>query len=162
MWRAVQPRLWGDSQVLIGSEDLGLVLVDVAKTGNDWSASQHWASNSIRPAYNDFVIHDGHAYGFDGAIFCCIDLTSGARRWKAGRYGHGQVLLLADQPLLVVLSEAGEAVLLAPRPDKHEELGRFQVIEGKTWNHPVIAHGRLFVRNDEQMACYALKLLDGQ
>ena len=158
IWRAVQPRLLGDSQVLIGSEDLGLVLVDVAQTAGAWSASQHWASNSIRPAYNDFVIHDGYAYGFDGAIFCCIDLASGARRWKAGRYGHGQVLLLADQPLLVVLGETGEAVLLAVRPDKHEELGRFQAIEGKTWNHPVIAHGRLFVRNAEEMACYALKL----
>ncbi len=59
-----------------------------------------------------------------------------------------------------MLSETGEAVLLAPRPDKHEEFGRFQAIEGKTWNHPVIAHGRLLVRNDEQMAGYALKLLD--
>ena len=42
----------------------------------------------------------GCAYGFDGPTFCCLDLGSGARRWKAGRYGHGQVLLLADQGLL--------------------------------------------------------------
>ena len=160
IWRAVQPRPVGDWQVLIGSEDLGLVLVDVAKTDGRWSTREHWISTGIQPAYNDFVVHEGHAYGFDGAIFCCIDLQSGRRCWKAGRYGHGQVLLLADQPLLVVLSETGEAVQLAVRPDKHEELGRFQAIEGKTWSHPVIAHGRLFVRNDTEMACYAIKTLD--
>jgi outer membrane protein assembly factor BamB len=160
IWRAVQPRLVGDSQVLIGSEDLGLVLLDVAQADGDWIARQQWISTAIQPAFSDFVVHDGHAYGFDGSIFCCTDLATGSRRWKGGRYGHGQVLLLADQPLLVVLGETGEAVLLAARPDKHEELGRFQAIEGKTWNHPVIAHGRLYVRNDVEMACYALKLLD--
>lgn len=162
IWRVVQPRVVGERQVLIGSEDLGLVLVDVAHAPDGSSASQQWASAAIRPAYNDFVVHDGHAYGFDGAIFCCVELTSGTRRWKAGRYGHGQVLLLADQPLLVVLTETGEAVLLAARPDRHEELGRFSALEGKCWSHPVIAHGRLFIRNDEQMACYALKLLDSK
>ncbi len=42
-------------------------------------------------------------------------------------------------------------VMLTANPDKHEELGRFQAIEGKTWNHPAVAHGCLFVRNAEEM-----------
>jgi outer membrane protein assembly factor BamB len=155
IWRAVQPVVCGEGRVLIGSEDLGLVLTDVSRVENAWSAKELWASPSMQPAYNDFVVHEGYAYGFDGAIFACIDLKTGARRWKGGRYGHGQVLLLADQPLLLVLSETGEAVLLSPNPERHEELGRFQAITGKTWNHPVIARGRLFVRNGEEMACYA-------
>jgi hypothetical protein len=61
------------------------------------------------------------------------------------------------QPLLLVLSEGGEAVLVAANPDRHQELGRFQAVEGKTWNHPVIAHGRLNVRNAQEMACYELR-----
>ena len=69
------------------------------------------------------------------------------------------MLLLADQPLLLVVSESGEVVLLAVNPDRHEELGRFQAVDGKTWNHPVIAHGRLYVRNAEEMACYELRPL---
>jgi hypothetical protein len=111
----------------------------------------------MRPGYNDFVISDGCAYGFDGSIFCCTDVETGKRRWKGGRYGHGQVLLLADQCLLLVTSETGEAVLLEATPEAHRELGRFQAIEGKTWNHPTIAHGCLFIRNDEQIACYRLQ-----
>ena len=63
---------------------------------------------------------------------------------------------LPEQSLMVVLSETGEAILVAARPDRHEELARFPAIEGKTWNHPVIAHGRLYARNAEEMACYEL------
>ena len=160
IWRAVQPRPIGNSQVLIGSEDLGLVLLDLAKDGKTWSATQHWASKAMRPAYNDFILQDGFLYGFDNGIFCCTDVETGKRRWKAGRYGHGQVLLVADQRLLVVLSETGEVVLVPATPEKHQELARLQAVQGKTWNHPVIAHGHLYVRNDEEMACYRLRLIE--
>jgi outer membrane protein assembly factor BamB len=86
------------------------------------------------------------------------DLETGQRRWKEGRYGSGQLLLLGDQPLLLVLTDTGEVVLVAANPEKRQELGRFQAIEGKTWNHPVIAHGRLYVRNADEIACYELRL----
>jgi hypothetical protein len=108
------------------------------------------------PEFPDLVVHQGHAYGFDGAIFCCIDLASGKRRWKEGRYGRGQVMLLADQALLLVVTEDGEALLLSADPAGHQELGRFRALADKTWNHPVIAHRRLYVRNAEEMACYEL------
>jgi hypothetical protein len=78
--------------------------------------------------------------------------------WKRGRYGAGQVLLLADQPLLLVITEQGEVVLVATDPQKHRELAKFPAITGKTWNHPVIAHGKLYVRNAEEMACFELTL----
>jgi len=158
LWRVVQPRQIDDHGVLIGSEDLGLVRVDINHDAQSWTAAQRWSSRAMRPAYNDFVVLDGFVYGFDEGLFCCLDVETGKRRWKAGRYGHGQVLLIADQRVLLVISETGEVVLLAARPDKHEELARFQSVKGKTWNHPVIAHGRLYVRNDEEIACYELDL----
>jgi outer membrane protein assembly factor BamB len=155
-WRAVQPHAFGDQQVLFGSEDLGLVLVELAKAGQTWTATQRWVTKNLKPAYNDFVLLDGSIYGFDGGIFCCVDAKTGERHWKGGHYGHGQVLLLADQRLLLVLSETGEVVLLAANPQKLEELGKFQALEGKTWNNPAVAHGRLYARNDQEMACYEL------
>lgn len=155
-WRAVQPAAADPLSVLVGSEDLGLVRLDISRSDGEWKVAQRWASKATRPGYNDFAIYKGNVYGFDGSIFCCVNLDSGKRRWKQGRYGHGQALLLADQGLLLVTSETGEAVLLEATPERHRELGRFQAISGKTWNHPVIAHGRLYVRNDEEIACYAL------
>jgi outer membrane protein assembly factor BamB len=155
--RSIQPHPLGADQVLVASEaDLGLALVEVAHGGSTWSAERRWTSRDLKPAFNDFVVHDGHAYGFDGSIFTCVDLQTGKRRWKGGRYGHGQVVLLADPGLLLVVSETGEVVMLAADPKELRELGRFQAIEGKTWNHPVVARGRLYVRNGEEMACYEL------
>ncbi len=153
-----QPQVVADNQVLIQSS-AGVSLVDVARKDDKWSATRRWESKSLKLSLNDFVVQDGSVYGFDDGIFCCIDLKQGKRRWKDGRFGHGQVLLLADQPLLLAISETGEAILLEADPAKLVELGRFQAIHGKTWNHPIIAHGRLYLRNAEEMACYELKPL---
>jgi outer membrane protein assembly factor BamB len=157
MWRVAQPRQIGESSIVFGSEDLGLMRLDLSRQGDGtWAPAVAWTTRALRPAYNDFVYQDGFIYGFDEGLCCCVDAKTGTRRWKGGRYGHGQLVLLADQKLLFVISEYGDGVLVSARPDKHEELGRFEAISGKTWNHPVIAHGRLYARNSEEIACYQL------
>jgi outer membrane protein assembly factor BamB len=153
--RSVQPSVVGDSQVLFASEgDLGLAMVQIDHAQDSWTATRRWTSRAMKPAFNDFVIARGHAFGFDGRIFTCVDLENGSRKWKEGRFGEGQVLLLADQGLLLVVSEAGEVILLKANPERYEEVARFQAIRGKTWNYPVVANGKLYLRNAEEMACY--------
>jgi outer membrane protein assembly factor BamB len=155
--RTLQPHILGSSQIVAGTlTGPGVGLVEVVRQGDQWQVAEVWSTQQMKPEFPDFVVHHGHAYGFDGAIFCCLDLDTGRRRWKAGRYGRGQVVLLKEQALLLVVSEKGEVVLLAADPERQRELGRFLALDGKTWNHPVVAHGRLFVRNAEQVACYEL------
>jgi outer membrane protein assembly factor BamB len=155
--RAMQPHVLGSSQLLVGNlNGTGVSLVDVKHDGDEWKVSETWSTSQMKPEFPDFVVHGGCAYGFDGAFFCCLDLASGDRRWKEGRYGHGQVMLLPEQSLLLVVAENGSVVLLAADPEQHREFGRIRALKEKTWNHPVIAHGRLYVRNDEEMACYEL------
>jgi outer membrane protein assembly factor BamB len=156
LFRPLQPHPLGDGGILFASESDGVKLLTVKRDGENWVVSRKWASRTLKPSFNDFVVHDGSIYGFDGNIFCCVDAQTGQRRWKEGSYEHGQVLLLEDQALLLVVSEKGEVILLKANPQEHEEIGRFKAIEGKTWNHPAIAQGRLYVRNGEEMACYQL------
>ena len=155
--RIVQPAVIGKGDILLGTGmGNGTRRIHVGRDGQSWLAEEQWASRKFRPYFNDFVVSGDYLYGFDGSRFVCVGLKDGREAWHARGYGSGQVLLLADQELLLVLSEEGDVALLSARPDKQEELCRFKAIEGKTWNHPVIAHGRLFVRNGEEIACYQL------
>ena len=106
--------------------------ITVAHGPGGWTIEERWTSNRLKPYFNDFVVHDGHAFGFDGSILACIDVEDGKRKWKGGRYGHGQLVLLADQDLLLVLSEKGELALVFAAPDQFTELARFPAIESKT------------------------------
>lgn len=159
MSRCIQPAIVGDSDVLIGTGfGIGTQRVHVSQSADAWTATEVWPTptRAIRPYYNDLVVHGEHLYGFDGSFFTCVSLSDGKGKWKARGYGNGQVLLLSDQDLLLVLTESGEVALIDAHPNGHKELARFKAIEGKTWNHPVIAHGKLFVRNGEEAACFEL------
>src|SRR5262249_22923732 len=133
----------------------------VTQKENRWTEQQVWESRAIKPYYNDLVVLKNHLYGFDGNFFTCVNLDDGKSRWRARGYGNGQVLLLPDPELLLILSEKGDVALVEANSERHKELARFPAIEGKTWNHPVVAHGKLFVRNGEEIACYQLAADDG-
>jgi outer membrane protein assembly factor BamB len=161
--RIVQPALIaeGDFLMTVGGEGMGgegVQRVVVAHGPGGWSAQARWTSRALKPNFNDLVVHKGHAYGFDGSILACIDLEDGQRKWKGGRYGNGQLLLLADEDLLLVISEEGELALVKATPDQFVEVARFPAIEGKTWNHPVLVGDLLLVRNGEEMAAFRLAL----
>jgi hypothetical protein len=110
--RAVQAHVLGSSRVVAGTlSGPGVGLVDVTQEGDRWTVAEVWATTQMKPEFPDFVVHQGHAYGFDDALFCCLDLAFGKRRWKDGRYRRGQVMLLPEQSLLLVISEQGEVLL---------------------------------------------------
>ena len=141
-------------------EGEGLRRLAVSRGGNAWTAAETWTSKGLKPYFNDFVVHKGHAYGFDGNILSCIDLADGTRKWKGGRYGNGQLVLLADQDAMLVLGEEGEIALVKAVPDGFTELAKIAGLDGKTWNHPVVIGDRLLVRNGEQMAAFRLPVAD--
>jgi outer membrane protein assembly factor BamB len=156
----VQPALTADGDVLVtvagGTGSAGVRRLALSRGGSGWTVEERWTSNGLKPYFNDFVVHKGHAYGFDGSILASVDLADGQRKWKGGRYGNGQLVLLADQDILLVLSEEGELALVSATTDQFRELARVPALEGKTWNHPVLVGDVLLVRNGEEMAAFRL------
>jgi outer membrane protein assembly factor BamB len=155
--RIVQPALTADGDVLVhDGEGNAMRRIAVTNAPGGWTVSERWESFGLNPYFNDFVVHDGHAFGFAGSNLACVDLKNGERKWKGGRYGNGQLVLLPDQDLLLVLSEEGELALVAATLNQFTELGRVPAIKGKTWNHPVLVGNVVLVRNSEEMAAFRL------
>ncbi|MFN0125672.1 MAG: PQQ-binding-like beta-propeller repeat protein [Verrucomicrobiales bacterium] len=119
-----------------------------------WSANEVWRTNRFKSKFANPVKHRGHLYGLDDGVLACLDAATGDLRWRDGKYGHGQVLLVGDG--LLVMAENGEVALIDPQPDGQKELARFRALNGKTWNPPALAGEYLVVRNDKEAACYRL------
>lgn len=154
---AAQPIAVADNSLLFGcGYGVGTVRLDLAREGADWKVTQRWHSNRFRPKFNDFVLHEGHVYGLDDGTLTCLDIESGKVKWKSGRYGYGQMLLVGET--LLILSESGRVVQVPASPSRPEEIASFQALgeEGITWNHPVLVRGKLLVRNGLEAACFEL------
>src|SRR5262249_44909281 len=122
-----------------------------------WSVETLWQSRQMRCKFTSPVYRDGYLYGLDEGILVCVDAGDGRRRWKDGRYGHGQLLLVGEH--LLILPERGDLALVQATRNGYHELGKVQVLDGdKTWNPPALAGNYAFVRNHEWMACYELSV----
>ena len=130
----------------------GAALLEISGSGNNLSAKALWENINMKNKFNSSVLHEGHVYGLDEGILSCLDVNTGARKWKGGRYGYGQVVLASGH--LIITSDSGELVLVKATPDAFTEVARFAALEGKIWNNPAIANGKLLVRNATQMAAY--------
>ena len=156
--RILQPAQMADGDILLcHSMPYSIRRISVVHESGKWKTKERWTSDGLRPNFNDLVVHKDHVYGFNGRSLACVDLKDGKRLWQDGRYG-GQILMLADQDVILVLSEKGELALVAATPEKFTELARFQAIEGKTWNHPVLVGDVLVVRNSQEMVAFRLPL----
>jgi outer membrane protein assembly factor BamB len=156
----VQPAVTADGDILVNAiaatGGTGTRRLHVTRSATGWNLEERWTSMGLKPFFNDLVVHKGHAYGFDGSILASISLDDGTRKWKGGRFGNGQMVLLPNQDLLLVVSEEGEVVLVRAAPDKFTEVARFAALNAKTWNHPVIVGDVLLLRNGEEMAAFRL------
>jgi outer membrane protein assembly factor BamB len=151
--RILQPALLENGDLLLSEEYKNIRRVSVTHYGEEWKITDIWTAPFLKSVFNDQVIHKGFAYGFDGPYLACVDLKDGMRKWRGGRY-QGFSLLLADQDILLVLSEKGELAVVSATSEKFTEFAKFQALKGKTWNHPALAGNIILVRNAQEMAAF--------
>ena len=146
-----------DNKILISlGYGKGSKLVQVGFDNGSFTTEELWKSNRMKAKFTNLIFHNDHIFGLDDGIFACIDAVRGRRKWKDGRYGHGQILLRGNH--ILVMAENGKVILLEADPEKQIELTRFAALDGKTWNPPALAGEYLLVRNHREAACYKLPL----
>jgi len=152
------PVVVATNQVLFSSGyGVGAELLEVKRSSDDrWQATPVWRSKRMKAKFATLVQRDGFLYGLDDGMLACLDLKDGSQRWKQGRYGHGQGLLVSN--LYLLMSEQGDLVLLRPTPEGPNELHRFPVFTRKTWNPIALSGDLVLVRNDREAACLRLSL----
>jgi outer membrane protein assembly factor BamB len=151
---ALPVRLDADRLLVSAGYGVGSKAYRVRDEGGTLAATLEWESPRLKSKFANLIVHEDYVYGLDDGVLTCLDPASGERRWKSGRHGHGQLLLVAG--LLLVQTEEGELVLVEPSPEAYRELGRFEALDGKTWNPPALAGSLLLVRNDREAAAYEL------
>lgn len=156
MPKAAQPVvLDGDRVFISAGYGYGCTMFQIKATPNGkLEATELWANNKLKAQFNSVAVHDRYFYGLDDGSLACVETATGTRKWKEGRYGSGQSLLVDD--LVLIQSERGPVMLVQATPEGCVELGRIEALSSKTWNHPTLAGRYLLVRNDQEVVCYEL------
>jgi outer membrane protein assembly factor BamB len=153
---ASQPLVLGDNRLFLSSGyGTGAAVIELSQAAGRFSVREVWRNIRMKNQFSSSLLHDGFIYGLDESILACVDAATGDLKWKGGRYGYGQTMLASGH--IIVLTEDGDMALVRATPDRHEEIVRFPVLEGKTWNHPAMSDGILLVRNLAEMAAFDLR-----
>jgi outer membrane protein assembly factor BamB len=134
-------------------------LARLRRNGSSVNAEEVYFTNHMKNHHGGVVLAGGYLYGANDEILTCLDFKTGKVKWHEREPGKGS-LIWADG-LLFYRNEHGEMVLIRAKPDSYEQLGRFEQPEqspAKTWAHPVLANGRLYLRDQDLLLCYDVKL----
>ncbi len=136
----------------------GCALVKIDKTAAGFAANQVYKNTRMKAQFSSCVLFKDHLYGFDDTILTCMDFRTGHVDWTQRGFDKGS-LTLADGHLFI-LSEFGILAVVEATPEEFREKSRFTFAETKCWTVPVLANGRLYLRNEQKIACYDLKGAD--
>ncbi|MEX2285709.1 MAG: PQQ-binding-like beta-propeller repeat protein, partial [Planctomycetaceae bacterium] len=137
----------------------GGALVKLAESDSNVTAELVYHTDDMKSHHGDMVIVDGLLYGSSGpGLLTCLELETGKVKWHNRSVGKGSVTY-ADGAIYL-RSEQGPVALVEATGEKYHELGRFDQPErsdSSAWSHPVVAAGKLFLRDQEVLLCYELK-----
>jgi outer membrane protein assembly factor BamB len=129
-------------------------------------AEEVYAAKDMQNHHGGMILLDGYLYGAtggnEGGALACMEFKTGKVMWDLRKDGQRRAKgspAWADG-LLIYRTEDGAVVLIEPRPDKYTELGRFEQPDRSklpAWAHPVIANGKLYIRDQDILFCYDIK-----
>lgn len=134
--------------------DTGAAVVQIKDTDGKLTVEEVWKNREMKNHFSSSILHDGYLYGFDNAIFKCIDANTGEEQWKARRFGKGSLIYAGGH--LIVLGDSGVLALVEATHTEFKEKTQAQVLSGRCWTPPTLSGGKLYLRNHEELACLDL------
>jgi outer membrane protein assembly factor BamB len=138
--------------------DTGGGLAQLVRVGNEIKAEEKYFTKHMQNHHGGMILLDGYLYGADGGKLACLEFKTGKVMWAEGKAGKGSIAYADGR--LYYRNEGGPMLLVEASPQKYIEHGRFQQPERSkqnAWPHPVIANGKLYLRDQDVLLCYDVK-----
>jgi len=151
------------SCIYSGAFRVGGALVKPVKKNDAFVAEEVYFNNKLPVGLGGVVKAGDYIYGSSGTSVMCVEFKTGAIKWE--ERGIGPSSWLVADGRLYLHAESGDVALLEPTPDAYREKGRFTPPDGparlsqmeKAWAYPVVADGRLYIRDQGSLWCYDVK-----
>lgn len=146
------------NRVFISSDyGTGGGVIEIKPNGKDVTAQEVYFTKEMRNHHSSSILIGDHLYGFSSGILTAMRFDTGEVAWKDRSVGKGS-LVYADGHLYA-LSENGVVGLVEATPAGYREKGRFRIQQDSlpTWTHPVIAGGRLYLRDQDTIYAYDVR-----
>ena len=147
-----------DNHVFVSSDyGTGGALLQLIPVGGGVRVEEVYFSREMRNHYSSSVLIDGYLYGYSSRVLTAMNFKTGEVAWKDRAVGKGHVITAEGK--LYLWSEDGVAGLAEATPSGYREISRFSVPHGDlhTWTLPVIANGRLYLRDQDTLSCYDIR-----
>ena len=145
---AADPVISGTQVFVTSGYGRGCSLIDFSGA----APGKIWENKNMRSHMSGPVLIAGYLYGFDDNRLTCLDWKSGERKWEEKPPGKGALMAAGNK--LIVLGETGRLAIVEATPDAYKEIAAAQVVDGRCWTMPILAGGRIHVRNsDGHLVC---------
>jgi outer membrane protein assembly factor BamB len=148
--------LFANDHIFVSSDyGTGCALLRLApKTGK---ASEVYFNREMKNHHASSILIGKHLYGFSSQILTAMDMMTGNVAWRDRSVGKGN-MTYADGHFYV-MSERGDVALVEANPEAYKEKGSFSIPQGNfnTWTPPVVANGRLYLREQDNLYCYDVR-----
>jgi len=154
---ASTPIVRGDYIYASSGYGTGGGLCKVSKDGDKFKAEEVYFDKALQSHHGGVILLGEYIYGFSNNALICQDFLTGKEAWKARSVSKGS-LTYADG-LLFLLGEGHQVALAEALPEGYTEKGRFKIdnFGRQSWAHPVVAGGKLYIRNMHRLSCYDVR-----
>lgn len=156
---ASTPLVAGDKAFASSGYGTGGGAASIMKSGSEFKAEEAYFTKQMKNHHGGMVLIDGYLYGSDDpGVLTCVEFETGKIMWR--ERGTGKCSLVALEGMLITRSEAGKVCLVKISLDKAEIISEFEQpdrTDKPSWAHPVVANGKLYLRDQELLQCYDLR-----